>query len=71
MSVEDIGRRAEVLTAQLNAQQGAVDAPMAAVFDALGLRIRPGMMVVDTVTGETVEVVSGGIEQISASATGA
>lgn len=71
MAIADIIQRAELLTAQMNAQLGAVDHPLAPIFDALGLAVRPGMKVVDTLTGETVEVVSGGIEQINAASAGA
>lgn len=70
MAIADIIQRAELLTAQMAAQLGAVDHPLAPIFDALGLKIRPGMQVLDTVTGETVEVVSGGIENVSSEAGG-
>jgi hypothetical protein len=71
MAKADIARRAELLTARMAAQLGAVDHPLAPIFDALGLKVRPGMKVVDTITGETVEVVSGGIENVSSDAGGA
>lgn len=71
MAIADIIQRAELLTAQMAAQQGAVDHPLAPIFDALGLPIRPGMYMLDTLTGDLVEVVSGGIEQINAASAGA
>jgi hypothetical protein len=71
MAGENTARRAELLTAQMAAQLGAVDHPLAPIFDALGLKVRPGIMVLDTLTNEVVEVVSGGIENISSEAGGA
>jgi hypothetical protein len=70
MALEDIGRDAQILTAQLAADLGAVDSPLAPVFDMLGLKIRPGMQMLDSVSGEIVEVVGGGIENVSGEAGG-
>lgn len=71
MAIADIIARAELLTAQMNAQLGAVDHPLAPIFDTLGLNVRPGMQVLDTLTNEVMEVVSGGIENVSSEAGGA
>ena len=66
MALEATKLRAQILSAKLAATIGAVDDPLATVYNALGLPVRPGMVVQDQVTGEIMEVQYAGIEQIDA-----
>lgn len=61
----------QILRAQLAAQVGAVDHPLAPHFRALGLNVRPGVKVLDKMTGEVVEVVHGGFVQAGPESSGA
>lgn len=67
MAVEDIQARARVAQARLDAQLGAIDAPEAPVMRVLGFRLKPGLRMMDQVSGEPVEVVDAGVIYVSES----
>ena len=52
----------QVEAAQEIAQTGAVDHPQSLLFDLYGTTVFPGQKVVDSVTGEVMEVVSAGVQ---------
>ena len=59
-----------VIVAELAAHQaakraalGPVPHPRQPLLDALGVRVRPGAKMLDSITGQVVEVVHGGIIQ--------
>lgn len=70
MAINDSMLRAQILTASLGADLGAVDVPEAPVFSLLGFAIFPGQNVYDTVTGEILEVVDAGIQAVNPNAAG-
>jgi hypothetical protein len=54
----------ELLTARLRAQVGRVPRPAALVSDLHNIGVMPGDMVVDSVTGQTGEVLGVGVTQV-------
>lgn len=64
MTLEEIVSQAEVAKAEHEASLGPIDHPIGRVFDALGIELRPGVKVTDTVTGQEVEVIHAGITQV-------
>jgi len=65
MAIDASMLRAQILTASLGADVGAVDIPESPVFDLLGFTLFPGQQVIDSVTGQIMEVVNAGIETVS------
>jgi hypothetical protein len=70
MSIDASILRAKVLTANLGAALGAVDVPEAALFALLGFNVFPGQQMIDSVTGQIVEVVNAGVQTVSPDAAG-
>lgn len=62
MSLDDIKLAAQIESAQELALLGAVDHPEAILYSLYGTAVFPGQTVVDSVTGEVMEVVSAGIQ---------
>lgn len=65
MAIDDLILNAQIMTAQLQAELGAVDTPESIIHDLLGLNFFVGQQVYDTVAGGIVEVQSGGVQTIS------
>lgn len=70
MSLNNLILDAQILSAQLNADLGAVDVPEAVVYGVLGLNVFPGQQMYDTVAGGIVEVVNAGVQSVSPDAAG-
>ena len=65
MAIEDVIRDAKVARAERAAEFGPVDHPHTQIHALLGIPFLPGERVLDLVTNDIVEVVGGGIENVS------
>lgn len=54
-------QQVQIRQAKAAARQAALPGPDEFLFNALGLGVQPGRAVVDSVTGQVVTVVSGGV----------
>ena len=67
--LESLAKDAGVLLAQVRAELGKVPGPQALLARVQGIDFTVGETVIDTVTGQEVEVVGTGIENIASEST--